>query len=69
MFLPVVTAEDGYGLIYGAQFAVPDPVGKNSRLAFPATWGGDKRVAAEIEKDFDRGVVSRLSAGASISIW
>ena len=38
MFLPVVSAEDGYGLTYGAQFAVPDPIGKNSRLAFPATW-------------------------------
>src|SRR5204862_2050572 len=67
MFLPVVSSEDGYGLTYGAQFAVPDPIGKNSRLAFPATWGGDKRAGAEVEKDFDRGAVSRLSAGASIS--
>src|SRR5205807_6528015 len=32
MVLPLVTAEDGYGLIYGAQFGVPNPVGANSRL-------------------------------------
>ena len=66
MVLPLLTAEDGYGLIYGAQLGVPNPVGANSRLSFPFTWGGDKRVAADIEKDLD-GQLTRLSAGASVN--
>jgi Surface antigen variable number repeat len=66
MFLPILTAEDGYGLIYGAQLGVPNPAGKDSRLSFPLTWGGDKRAGAELEKDFDGGL-TRLSGGASIN--
>jgi outer membrane protein assembly factor BamA len=66
MFLPIVTAEDGYGLTYGVRLGVPNPAGRNSRLSFPLTWGGDKRAGGEIEKDFD-GALTRLSAGASIN--
>ena len=66
MFLPILTAEDGYGFTYGAQLGVPNPAGRDSRLSFPLTWGGDKRAAAEIEKDFDGGL-TRLSGGASIN--
>ena len=44
---------------------LPNPAGKDSRLSFPLTWGGDKRAAAELEKDFDR-ALTRVSAGASI---
>ena len=39
MFLPIVTAEDGYGLTYGVRLGVPNPAGRNSRLSFPLTWG------------------------------
>jgi hypothetical protein len=67
LFLPILTAEDGYGLIYGGQLGLPDPVGKRSRLSFPATWGGEKRVAAELEKEFDDMPLNRVSAGAAIS--
>jgi surface antigen-like variable number repeat protein len=66
MFLPVLTAEDGYGLIYGAQLGLPNPIGKDSRLSFPLTWGGDKRAAAELERDFDS-ALTRVSAGVSIN--
>jgi outer membrane protein assembly factor BamA len=66
MFLPIITAEDGYGLIYGARLGMANPAGRNSRLSFPLTWGGDKRAGAEIEKDVD-GPSTRLSAGASIN--
>jgi outer membrane protein assembly factor BamA len=66
MFLPVLTFEDGYGFIYGARFGMPDPAGKDSRVSFPLTWGGDKRAGAELEKDFDGGL-TRLSAGAAIN--
>jgi len=67
LFLPVLTAEDGYGLIYGARFALPDPAGSHSRLSFPLTWGGDKRAAAELQKDLGSTLEMRLEAGASIS--
>src|SRR5262249_6027422 len=46
MFLPVLNFEDGYGFTYGARFAWPEPLGKRSRIAFPLTWGGEKRAAA-----------------------
>jgi outer membrane protein assembly factor BamA len=67
MFLPVLTAEDGYGLTYGARFAWPKPLGDNSRVGFPLTWGGEKRAAAEIEKTFAGALFGRVAAGTSIS--
>ena len=55
MFLPVLSSEDGYGLTYGARFALPDPnsMGKHSRIAFPLTLGRHQTGCAEIEKTFD----------------
>jgi outer membrane protein assembly factor BamA len=67
LFLPVLSAEDGYGLTYGVRFALADPAGKNSRLSFPLTWGGTKEAAAELDKTFMRGPLNRLVAGGSIS--
>lgn len=66
LFLPVLNFEDGYGFTYGARFAWPDPIGKQSRVAFPLTWGGDKRAAAELEKNFERGPFDRVLASGSI---
>ena len=59
--------EDGYGLTYGARFAAGGSAGRNSRLSFPLTWGGDKEAAAELDKTFVRGPINRVIAGASIS--
>ena len=67
MFLPLLTSEDGYGPSYGAQFALPDPAGKDSRLSFPATWGGNKRAGVEFEKAIGRSPLSRVTAEASVS--
>jgi outer membrane protein assembly factor BamA len=67
MFLPILDAEDGYGLSYGVRFAVPNPVGSNSRLSFPLTWGGQKRAGVELERYPGRGPFTRVEAGASIS--
>jgi surface antigen Omp85-like protein/surface antigen-like variable number repeat protein len=67
LFLPVLNAEDGYGLTYGARFALADPAGRNSRLSFPLTWGGTKEAAAELDKTFVRRPLDRLVAGGSIS--
>ena len=67
MFLPVLNVEDGYGWTYGVRFGLQNPVGPHSRVAFPLTWGADKRAAAQLEKDFDRGPVDRITSGFSIS--
>jgi hemolysin activation/secretion protein len=49
------------------RFAVPNPVGGNSRLSFPLAWGGQKRAGAELERYLGRGPFTRVEAGASIS--
>jgi outer membrane protein assembly factor BamA len=67
MFLPIIGVEDGYGVTYGARFTIPDPAGANSRISFPATWGGDKRVAAEFDKTFEHAPLDRVTAGTSLS--
>jgi len=67
LVLPVLGAEDGYGVTYGARFAWPNPAGARSRLAFPVTWGGEKRAAAEFEKTIQHSPIDRVSAGGSIS--
>jgi outer membrane protein assembly factor BamA len=67
MFLPVLDYQDGYGWTYGGRFAVPNVAGSRSRLAIPLTWGGDKRAAAQLEKDFERGPLDRVVAGLSVS--
>jgi len=66
MFLPLLGYEDGYGFSYGVRFATPEVAGSKSRLSFPLTWGGDRRAAAELEKVFDRGPITRFESGASI---
>src|SRR5437879_3104466 len=67
LFLPVLSGEDGYGVTYGVRVATPDPAGHDSRLSFPATWGGEKRLGAEIEKRFQQGPVTRIEGGGSVS--
>jgi Omp85 superfamily domain len=65
MFLPLFDYEDGYGLSYGVRVAIPDLLGERSRMSFPATWGGDKRAAVELDKSI--GASADLRAGASVS--
>ncbi len=67
MFLPILNAEDGYGVTYGVRFAWPNPAGARSRLAIPASWGGDKRAAIEFEKTFSGAPVDWLGAGGALS--
>jgi outer membrane protein assembly factor BamA len=67
MFLPVLDFQDGYGWTYGARFALPNVAGSRSRLAIPLTWGGDKRAAVQLEKDFERGPLDRVVAALAVS--
>jgi outer membrane protein assembly factor BamA len=66
MFVPLVEATDGYGLTLGARIAYPRPLGANSRLSFPVTWGGTKRVAVELDKTFSGGPISRVEVGTGV---
>ena len=74
MFLPLLDFEDGYGFSYGVQMARPGIAGAHSQLSFPLTWGGDRKAAAQLEKNFDgnqgpfgsRGVLTRVETGVSI---
>jgi outer membrane protein assembly factor BamA len=64
MFMPMLSAEDGYGVTYGARFSLVDAAGRNSRISFPLTWGGDKAAAVELEKAFNTRRAPRLTGGA-----
>jgi hypothetical protein len=67
LVLPVLTAEDGYGVTYGVRLALPDPAGERSRLSFPFTWGGEKRAAIELDTRFEGLPVDRVLAGGAVS--
>lgn len=66
MFMPLLDAEDGYGLTYGVRVAYLGVAGGRSRLSFPLTLGGHKRAGVEIDRTFARGPFSRVEVGASI---
>jgi outer membrane protein assembly factor BamA len=66
MFMPILDAEDGYGVTFGARVAWVGALGRRSRLSFPLTWGGLKRAGAEVEHTFARGPLTRVEVGTAI---
>ena len=66
MFMPVLDAEDGYGVTFGVRLALADVAGKPSRLSFPLTWGGLKQAGAELEHTFASGPLSRVEFGGAV---
>ena len=67
MWLPVLTAEDGYGLTYGARVSLVDALGRQTRLSVPLTWGGERRASVEVERRFARGPLTRITADGGIT--
>jgi outer membrane protein assembly factor BamA len=67
MVLPLLSHEDGYGMTYGVRVARPGVLGKQSRLSFPLTWGGDKKAGTELEVAMARAGIDRVTVGASVS--
>ncbi len=65
MVAPIVDHREGYGVAYGALTSVVDASGPGSRLSVPATWGGHKRIALEMEAPVRGPVIDRLRAGGS----
>lgn len=66
MFLPVIDAEDGYGVTYGARLALANVGGPRGRLSFPLTWGGLKRAGAEYDRTFLDAPLSRIQTGVAV---
>jgi outer membrane protein assembly factor BamA len=66
MWLPVLNYADGYGLTYGVRFSFIDPLGRDTRISVPLTWGGERRAAFEIERTFPAGLINRVSGSAGV---
>jgi Omp85 superfamily domain/Surface antigen variable number repeat len=66
MFAPILNAEDGYGLTYGARFAITGHRNTQQRVVIPLSWGGDKRAGVEFQKDFRRRVAPDIRVGGFI---
>ena len=49
MVAPIVDHREGYGVAYGVLTSFVDAFGPGGRLSVPATWGGHKRIALEME--------------------
>ena len=64
MFVPILSAEDGYGFTYGAQFAFSGRRSAQRRVVVPASWGGDKRIGVEYQQEFSPRFAPRLRTGA-----
>ncbi len=65
MFLPILSYADGYGFTYGARFTWNDLLGLGERISTPLTWGGTRKAAVELERNFKRGPLTRvLTSGA-----
>jgi outer membrane protein assembly factor BamA len=67
MWMPILDHEDGYGFTYGLRISLVDLAGRRTRISAPLTWGGDRRAALELERTFDRGIVTRLQGRVGVS--
>jgi hypothetical protein len=67
MFLPILNYTDGYGFSYGARASATDLLGFGERLSVPLTWGGTRRAALELDRGFETGPFTRITANAGIS--
>jgi outer membrane protein assembly factor BamA len=67
MWMPILSHADGYGFTYGAQTAFVNPLGRNTRLSIPLTWGGERRAAAELERTFDSGPIDVVRGTFSVN--
>lgn len=66
MYLPILDGEDGYGLTYGVTTSLANVLGERSRISVPLSWGGTRRAAVEIEKNFAAGPLTRVEFGAGV---
>ena len=67
MWLPIIDYEDDYGFTYGARVSFVDTLGPQSRISLPFTWGGERKIAVEADRTFERGPISRVEGAVSIT--
>jgi outer membrane protein assembly factor BamA len=65
LWWPIFNYADGYGFTYGLRPAFADPIGADSVLSFPLSWGGERRAGVELEKSFDD---QRTRAGVAFAV-
>jgi outer membrane protein assembly factor BamA len=65
LWWPIFNYADGYGFTYGLRPAFADPIGADSVLSFPLSWGGERRAGVELEKLFDN---QRTRAGVAFAV-
>jgi len=63
MYSPIFNISDRYGVTYGLRVAVPDVLGKDSRLIFPFAWGGEKQAGIDFDKPRSAGWFNRVRGG------
>ena len=66
-FLPILNWVDGYGFTYGGRVSTIGLLGMGERLSVPLTWGGTRRAAVEIDRQFKTGPLTRVDG--SFGIW
>jgi outer membrane protein assembly factor BamA len=67
LVLPILRREDGYPPTFGARLALPDKLGKQSRITFPLMWGGMKSGGIDIEKRLSDSFFDRITTGVTVS--
>jgi outer membrane protein assembly factor BamA len=66
MVLPILSAEDGFGVTGGARLAYAGVGGRTARLSVPVTLGGERLAGVEYDRPFSQGPVTRLQVGADL---
>src|SRR5262245_37347326 len=61
LWMPILNFIDGYGFTYGARISFADPIGPQTRISVPLTWGGERRAALEVERTFQAKAWSSVS--------
>jgi len=60
MLAPVLRYEEDWGITFGGRATWIDLFGGDERISFPGTWGGVKRIALEVERDFAAAPITGL---------
>jgi outer membrane protein assembly factor BamA len=66
LWMPILGYADGYGFTYGVRMTFEDPLGPQTRLSVPLTWGGERRAGVDVERTFASGWLTRVSGGAAL---
>ena len=67
MLFPILRYDDGYGFTYGMHTAIVGPLGRDTRISVPLSWGGTRRAALEVDRTFKAGPLTRLTGRYGIT--